>query len=332
MFNIESEKIWNSISRSNNNYDYAKRLIPIKTTRDISLGYRFSDMSLSIFLDIPTKTLPKKIPKGDGFKIKYLNIRGSKHLSRLVILLTEKKYRKTFFKVTDILINELDGIKEDKKIVEKVFSELFALQDFFKQLETRKGMSENLQQGLFTELDFLENELFKNLPYKEALNSWQAPNKSAHDFSKNGVVVEIKSTNEIPVKKIKIANENQLDNGNLKKLFLCTNEVKRNISQGQNLYEKIQNIRKKIYKNDRNSLNYFNALITKCGFFEEDKNKYYLTFKINRKIFHHVKGKFPRLSSSNLPKGIDRASYNLDLNFCHNYLLSKDQVIESFCK
>ena len=53
-------------------------------------------MSLSIFLDIPTKTLPKKIPKGDGFKIKYLNIRGSKHLSRLVILLTEKKYRKTF--------------------------------------------------------------------------------------------------------------------------------------------------------------------------------------------------------------------------------------------
>ena len=80
MFNIESEKIWNSISRSNNNYDYAKRLIPIKTTRDISLGYRFSDMSLSIFLDIPTKTLPKKIPKGDGFKIKYLNIRGSKHL------------------------------------------------------------------------------------------------------------------------------------------------------------------------------------------------------------------------------------------------------------
>ena len=86
--------------------------------------------------------------------------------------------------MTDILINELDGIKEDKKIVEKVFSELFALQDFFKQLETRKGMSENLQQGLFTELDFLENELFKNLPYKEALNSWQAPNKSAHDFSK----------------------------------------------------------------------------------------------------------------------------------------------------
>ena len=166
MFNIESEKIWNSISRSKNNYDYAKRLIPIKTTRDISLGYRFSDMSLSIFLDIPTKTLPKKIPKGDGFKIKYLNIRGSKHLSRLVILLTEKNIEK-LFKVTDILINELDGIKEDKKIVEKVFSELFALQDFFKQLETSKGMSENLQQGLFTELDFLENELFKNLPYRK---------------------------------------------------------------------------------------------------------------------------------------------------------------------
>ena len=95
-------------------------------------------MSLSIFLDIPTKTLPKKIPKGDGFKIKYLNIKCNKHLSMLVILLTEKNIEK-LFKVTDILINELDGIKEDKKIVEKVFSEIFALQDFFKQLKQRKG-------------------------------------------------------------------------------------------------------------------------------------------------------------------------------------------------
>ncbi len=332
MYNIESEKIWNSISKNSKEFDYSKRLVPINLKRDLSLGYQISDMSLSIFIDISKKNLPKKIPNGEGFKIKYLSVKNSKHLSRLVISLTENKYRKTFFKVTDILINELDGIKEDKKIVDIVFSELFSLQDFFKKLETSKGMSDNLQQGLFTELDFLENELFNNLPYRDALNSWQAPNKSAHDFSKNGVVVEIKSTNEIPVKKIKIANENQLDNGNLKKLFLCTNEVKRNISQGQNLYEKIQNIRKKIYKNDRNSLNYFNALITKCGFFEEDKNKYHLTFKINRKIFHHVKGKFPRLSSINLPKGIDGASYNLDLNFCHNYLLSKNQVIESFCK
>ena len=92
-------------------------------------------------------------------------------------------------------------------------------------------------------------------------------------------MVEIKSTNEIPVKKIKIANENQLDNGNLKKLFLCTNEVKRNINQGQNLYEKIQNIRKKIYKNDRNSLNYFNALITKCGFLKKIKISIILLLK-----------------------------------------------------
>ena len=41
--------------------------------------------------------------------------------------------------MTDILINELDGIKEDKKIVEKVFSELFALQDFLNNLKQERG-------------------------------------------------------------------------------------------------------------------------------------------------------------------------------------------------
>ena len=53
------------------------------------------------------------------------------------------------------------------------------------------------------------------------------------------IVVEIKSSNEIPVKKIKIANENQLDNGNLKKLYLCTNEIKRNLVYGYTLYDKV---------------------------------------------------------------------------------------------
>ena len=332
MYNFESEKLWESISKSGKGFDYSKRLVPINLKRDLSLGYQFSEMSLSIFLDLPIKVLPKKTPKGDGFKIKYLAVKGSKSLSRLVISLTENKYKKTFFKVTDIIIDSLNGVKEDKKIVKIIFNELFAFQDFFRQLESSKGMSENLQQGLFAELDFLEKNLFGKLSYKEALTSWQAPNKSAHDFSRKGVVVEIKSTNEIPVKKIKIANENQLDSGNLKKLYLCTNEIKRNVGQGQNLYKKVCNIRAILKKNDPSALNFFNALITKCGFFEEDKKKYNIEFKISRKFFHDVKGRFPRLSTSTLPKGIDKTSYSLDLNFCHNYLIDREEALSLFCK
>ena len=43
-------------------------------------------------------------------------------------------------------------------------------------------------------LDFIEKELFKKLTIKESLMSWHAPERSAHDFSRKGRVVEIKST------------------------------------------------------------------------------------------------------------------------------------------
>ena len=60
MYNIESEKIWNSISKNSKEFDYSKRLVPINLKRDLSLGYQISDMSLSIFIDISKKNLPKK--------------------------------------------------------------------------------------------------------------------------------------------------------------------------------------------------------------------------------------------------------------------------------
>ena len=97
MYNIQSEKIWKSISKNSSNYDFVKRLVPINTSRDFSLGYRLSEMSLSIILDIPKKFLPKKIPKSKGFIIKYLTLKRNKNLTRLTISLTEKKF-KTLYK------------------------------------------------------------------------------------------------------------------------------------------------------------------------------------------------------------------------------------------
>ena len=332
MYSIESEKIWKSISQDSSNYDFVKRLVPINTARDFSLGYRLSEMSLSIILDIPKKFLPKKIPKAKGFIIKYLTLTRNKNLTRLTISLTEKKFKKTFYKVTDILLNSLDGIKEDKKIVKILFNELNSFQDFFKQLDQKKGLSLNLQQGLFAELDFLEKELFKKLTIKESLMSWHAPERSAHDFSRKGRVVEIKSTYETPPKKIKISNEYQLDEGNMEKLYLCTYEIKRNSNDGITIVDKIERIREKIRLKDINCLNLFNVMLVKIGYFEENKNFYSSTFKINRRIFHDVKGNFPRLTPSKLPKGIDKTSYNLDLNYCHKYLTSKDIVLNKFCE
>ena len=98
MYSVESEQIWNSISKHSRGFDYSKRLVPIDSKRDLSLGYQFPDMSLSIFIDLPSKALPKKIPKGKGYKIKYLSVKGNKNISRLVISLTENKYKKTFLR------------------------------------------------------------------------------------------------------------------------------------------------------------------------------------------------------------------------------------------
>ena len=205
-------------------------------------------------------------------------------------------------------------------------------QDFFQKLNNRKGLSENSQQGLFAELDFIEKDLLSNLSVKETLSAWQSPHKAPHDFSRKGKVVEIKSTIDSPAQKIKIANEYQLDDGALEKLYLCTSEVVKNVNIGITINEKIKTIRKKIKSLDPESLNLFNILLVKSGYFEEHVDYYSSLFRIGRKIFHHVQNGFPRLIASALPAGVDSVNYKINLNYCHDYLVPKRDALDTFCR
>ena len=78
-------------------------------------------------------------------------------------------------------------------------------------------LSTREQQGLFGELLFLNRLLdvcvTYGLPMENALASWRAPERSAsRDFSRNGIVVEVKSTGRA-VREHRISSLHQLERG-----------------------------------------------------------------------------------------------------------------------
>ena len=116
LYNINSEKIWKTIPHDSKGFDFVKRLVPLKSKREISLAYHYPGMELHILLDLPKSLLPKNIPQAEGFRIKLLSVPGENNLRRLSITLSEEKFEKTFYKITDMLLQSLEGIDNDQNL------------------------------------------------------------------------------------------------------------------------------------------------------------------------------------------------------------------------
>lgn len=190
--------------------------------------------------------------------------------------------------------------------------------------EGREGMSKSRQQGLFGELLLLE-ELMNQIDVGRAISSWTGPLNDSVDFNVNGFGIEVKTTAGLRPIKVRISSERQLSDEGLLALLLNVYElIIRRDGSGQTLNEIVARISESLGGED---LSIFKDLLVSSGYIEPHYKKYESTYyAVLEKIRYRVTKHFPRITSSDLPKGIGNINYDLFLDACEEFRMNDDTL------
>lgn len=312
-----SQNLWKEIDTNQKKESgWFAKLVPVLSSQKVYLAYEAKSLKKTLLIELNHNDLINfKEFKGNGFSIFFENI--SNTLKRVCIQLVDNQFEEVFFEITDLLIESIKDIKETDLLIKKILDRLTIYQSFFEK--PRIGHSKNAEQGMFAELDFMENKLFNKIGINASLDLWKAPDSGLHDFTGKGNSIEIKSTNQIPSQNIRITSENQLNDKRINSLYLCVTEINRDVMGGMTLSEKILHIKEIIKNKNPDLLINFDTLLKKYGFFNFESKNYSTTFSVNMCYFYIVRDSFPRILPDSLNDGIKNVSYNINLNLCENW-------------
>lgn len=162
------------------------------------------------------------------------------------------------------------------------------------------GLSLEQQKGLIGELLFLNYLLDNKKTAASALNAWTGTERDfeAKDFTLGSVGVEIKFTSS-KQPRIKVSNERQLDEENLKELFLVLYSTEAVKDNGFSLNSLVEQTRQKISSNEERNI--FNGKLQIIGYFDNDIEHYGKMYSLKKTFAFTVTADFPKIIKSQLP-------------------------------
>jgi len=253
-------------------------------------------------------------PKVNGFKI-FLTDQDV-----LVITLNNKEQWEHFYSLCQDLIASTRSCETHTESVNALIRRLRGWQIFLSSGKP-KILSDEKIRGLIAELIFLEFHLFPYFEMDAAIEYWTGPERSAQDFNIQSTVVEVKSQLGEKPSSVRISSTDQLC-PELPELYLHVVVLGKSdeLTSGSfNLFDLINRIKKDILDSNPLAIERFNDLLLKVGYIEKidyQKNNFIL---LNEKTYE-VRDKFPRICPQDVPSGIDKVRYNINLSNCDEYI------------
>lgn len=176
--------------------------------------------------------------------------------------------------------------------------------------KTSLPLSENEILGLIGEIYFLQNVMIDKYGQDVALDSYIGTDRAHKDFEVQDTWYEVKSIHN-GVRTVKISSIEQLDSDQSGKLEVLTFDQSTSTYEGNiTLNKVIADFRSSL---DRKWQLMFDEKMRKAGYIEDERyDEYnYLFVRIDE---YNVAGGFPKLSKDELPNGITKASYEIDIS------------------
>lgn len=192
---------------------------------------------------------------------------------------------------------------------------------------SRSRLSPEQQKGLIAELLMLKDNALEALPPHDALEGWTGPESGPRDFAYGQTFIEVKSKRSSANPRIVISSEEQLNTSDSEELFLYVVELNSAPVSDSDSFTVTDVVRE--------TLNMFESPIHRAkldtklgsvGYFDEDDYSE-TRWTLGRTSYYKVEGGFPRITSSSCPSGVSRVTYQLDLDYCEDYLVGKPTVI-----
>jgi hypothetical protein len=198
----------------------------------------------------------------------------------------------------------------EERLLRALLSRVRSWQEFMRK--GAEALSPEAELGLVGELLFLGAVLDAGIPAQMSLESWVGPLDGVQDFELGTGAVEVKATLSCQGFSAKIGSLEQLDDSVRKPLFVAGARLSQRES-GKNLPEIAESIIEK-FADDAAVANLFADRLLAAGYPEAHADRYPRRFVAEGICVVEVGEAFPRLTPGNVPVGVRKATYEIDLN------------------
>ena len=305
--------------------------IPIAPALPLELqaGRRSPDNAEAVLVGFPSIHLSTsdKLPEGQGFAVERVNPQGD---SKLWLALTRKSTgsEDLFARMASDVVGALDDAvvagANEQKLLRVFLGRVGAWQEFM-----RKGfqaLSPEAEIGLVGELSVLRLIIDAGVPASLAVESWLGPLDALQDFELGTGALEVKSTLSAIGFSAKIGSLEQLEDSVRQPLFVVSVRLKQT-NIGKTLPEIVDEMQC-IVKGDAEAERLLAERLLAAGYIEQHADRYARRFTQAGTRIIEVDEDFPRLTLGNIPLGITKASYEIDLDKATGTAVEIDEALK----
>lgn len=245
---------------------------------------------------------------GINVDLRQLDIDGSQGL---ILTLESHVDRDLFRGLCETLIDAVKDVEEPAVALAVVLSHIKRWKAFMAGRKKRVLSAEEIR-GLFAELRFLQGLLESGGSDREVISAWLGPDDAHHDFIFANAAVEIKALSGKERNSIRISSEDQLESvvDNLYLRVFRLGEMP-DSDKAVSLNRQVRVIEERLSDGDAREL--FSDKLASSGYvplIDYDEPR----FIVLGKTTYFVSGEFPKLVRSDLPEGVLKVKYDIELN------------------
>lgn len=276
-------------------------------------GRRFPGNEEALLAGFALAKVPaaEKLPEGHGFEVTRADPHGD---GKTWIALTRKESGsiELFAEMVGDVAGAMDAASSEgeERILRALLGRVRTWQEFM-----RKGvhaLSPEAEIGLIGELSILGAILDAGVPASMAVQAWVGPIEGIQDFEIGAGAMEVKATLASMGFPAKIGSLEQLDDSARKPLFVAGVRFSQRDS-GSNLPEFAATIRARLGA-DSEAARIFADRLLAAGYHDFHAERYPRRFVIERIRVVEVGDGFPRIVPGNVPEGVRRVIYEIDLD------------------
>lgn len=307
------ELAWSSLREHTDTSGW--RSIPTATIGSCTLraGLYFPEKSEAFLVSFSTSVISaaEKLPAGQGFFVSRLDS-NDPNLTWLGLTRNEHGSTELFTAmVADVILAMNIAPCPDEKGLLRIFiGRIRSWQEFMRK--GAKTLSAESEIGLMGELIVLKAIIDAGVSLVSTLESWLGPLDGLRDFEIGTGGIEVKATISSTGFPAKIASLEQLDDSVRQPLFL-TGVRLRQSSAGKNLTQLIEEMRD-ISAGEPEAARLLDERLIASGYINSHKNYYIRRVIICDILVSEIKDSFPRLIPKNVPIGVTKAAYQIDLD------------------
>lgn len=278
------------------------------------------------FFSVPIPPVTQ-LPQGQGFSVSTVHIPSDDLANNWIALSRQDDGNPDLFKTMAVdLIGMLKGFIgfDENQRLHAFLTRIKAWQDFMSR--GGKGvLGLEAETGLFGELIILQNLLDK-LPASVAVDAWQGPLGGVQDFLLGTGAVECKTTIQPQGFQATIGTLDQLDDTHIRPLFIAAIRLTPD-SSGLTLPEQATLLHSRLAL-ESTVRSIFDSRLFHAGLFDANDGQYFRRFLQTGFRMFRISDEFPRLVRENVPIGIQKACYQIDLDRINSPDIELDHALQ----